>query len=135
MNTAFGSLKAGDRVWVGKNRSDRGSIRTVFKTTQTQIVLDWNGNGSYLPRYRMDGYRIGGGMFSEHISGVATKEKCAILGCTEERRGCRNRAKGTRRSGTGTQAAEIIRGVRQHRRIGENGGLGLRIRAPRKIAD
>ena len=81
-------LKAGDRVWVGKLYSDGSGrqIKTIAKVTTTQIVIDWNGNGGYCPRYRKGGgYAIGGGRFADNITGLATSDECAAWDAKQER--------------------------------------------------
>ena len=81
-------LKAGDRVWVGKLYSDGSglSLKTVARVTPTQIVIDWNGNGRYLTRYKKDGgWAIGMGMFAEHIFGLAESNECAQWDAKRER--------------------------------------------------
>ena len=78
------AVKCGDRVWIGTCSVPRSSgVRTVAKTTPTQIVIDWNGDGKYLPRFhrgdeRRAGYQIGSSIWNQSkISGVATKAECA----------------------------------------------------------
>ena len=81
-------LKAGDRVWVGKLYSDGSglSLKTVARVTPTQIVIDWNGNGRYLTRYKKDGgWAIGGGMLAEHIFRLAESNECAQWDAKRER--------------------------------------------------
>ncbi len=71
-------IKSGDRVWVGTERYGTKSIRIVSRVTPTQIVIDWNGNGSYLTRYKRDnGYAIGAGYLRDNIMRVATPAQCA----------------------------------------------------------
>ena len=81
-------LKVGDRVWVGKLYSDGSglSLKTVARVTTTQIVIDWNGNGRYLTRYKKNGgWRIGGEVLSGNITRLATPAECAAWAAREER--------------------------------------------------
>lgn len=73
-------VKAGDRVkmlfYLGSARGQFTRIVRVHHVTPTQIILDLNGNGSYLPRYnRSTGFCLGS-RFTDYIGGVATKEEC-----------------------------------------------------------
>lgn len=81
MSEALQAIKAGDRVWVGKRgfgeSVEKSKLIKVFKVTKTQIVLDWNGSGSFFRRYRKDGYPIGAGMMPECITGIAGADECA----------------------------------------------------------
>lgn len=80
-------LKAGDRVWMmspfGRGKSE---IKTVHKTTRTQVVIDVNGDGSYLRRYNMEGYLLGKHLWSEHIGPLATPQECASWDAQQERK-------------------------------------------------
>jgi preprotein translocase subunit YajC len=68
-------LQPGDHVWVGRSGfpcSD--GIKLVDRITKTQIVVKSNEN--YEMRFgRITGYRIGGGSFSNHITGIATHQE------------------------------------------------------------
>lgn len=76
--THISYMKAGDRVWLGTNRYGPHEIRTITRVTPTQIVIDWNGNGSYLVRFRRDnGRRIAGGYLAHDILRAATPSQCA----------------------------------------------------------
>lgn len=71
-------LKVGDRVWIGKQRYGIKSaqLRPVSRLTRTQIVVAFT--STYEQRFKRDnGYRIGGGMFSDDIIGVADESECA----------------------------------------------------------
>jgi hypothetical protein len=73
--TGADKIKVGDRVWLGRGSFPKSQLRPVVKVTATQIVVAWT--PTYSNRFRRDGgYRIGGGMLAEHITGIATKAEC-----------------------------------------------------------
>jgi hypothetical protein len=68
-------IKVGDSVWMGDSTFPcKGGIRTVVKLTATQIIVQLN--STYAQRYRReDGYRVGGGSFTDRITGIATEDE------------------------------------------------------------
>jgi hypothetical protein len=103
-------LKAGDRVWVGKLYSDGSglSLKSVAKVTPTQIVIDWNGNGRYLTRYKKDeGWPIGAGVFAASIFGLATPTECARWDAKQERERQAERAKADAEAATEKKRLEL----------------------------
>jgi hypothetical protein len=71
------SLKAGDRVWIGRSQYGRwaGKICEVVKVTRTQAVVKIT--PTYECRFKLDGgFQIGAGMFADQILDRATSQEC-----------------------------------------------------------
>ena len=75
------TIKATDRVWIGSPRAERRyGLKTVLKVTPTQIVIDWNGNGLSLPRFKREsGCEIGKSWMPNRITGIGTKSECGAF--------------------------------------------------------
>lgn len=70
--TDFSFLGVGDKVWAipTKHTTVHRIVCKVSRITKATLVLDWFGDGSYMPRfYRINGYEVGGGGKIEGLAG------------------------------------------------------------------
>lgn len=115
------NIAVGDKVWMGdSNWPCKGGIKPVVKITASQIVVQFT--DKYEERFRRaDGYRIGGGSFSNHIMGVATAAEIKTFDAKTKAENARRKRKEDERTAAEDKRKELgALFTREHVWVGTN---------------